>query len=89
MAVLLSLAAAMMLVLVSYVHRDLETAMSGKDTGMSSASVHAACHITQLPCCTCSTCRKFTQLSVPGITAGWRHAVGLFQRVVHSRVMSR
>ena len=32
-AVLLSLGAAMMLVVVSYVHRDLETAMSGKDTG--------------------------------------------------------
>ena len=38
-AVLLSLGAAMMLVLVSYVHRDLETAMSGKDTGRR---LHAA-----------------------------------------------
>ena len=30
---LLSLATTLMLVYVSYVHRDLETAMSGKDTG--------------------------------------------------------
>ncbi len=31
--VLLSLGTSMMLVVVSYVHRDLETAMSGKDQG--------------------------------------------------------
>ena len=33
--VLLSLGTSMMLVVVSYVHRDLETAMSGKDHGRS------------------------------------------------------
>ena len=36
---LLSLATTLMLVYVSYVHRDLETAMSGKDTGGAPAGM--------------------------------------------------